>query len=70
MLLSKSRLSIGIMVIMLALASSVVAQDYRGKVQGTVTDQAGASIPGARPGSGSSGPRVCRLLHGRLQGHQ
>ena len=30
------------------LVSSVAAQDYRGKVQGSVTDEAGAAIPGAQ----------------------
>lgn len=34
--------------LLLLLVSSVAAQDYRGKVQGSVTDEAGASVPGAQ----------------------
>src|ERR1700674_518307 len=41
------RLSIAALAVLLVIASSVAAQDYRGKVQGVVTDEAGGSIPGA-----------------------
>ncbi|HKB67504.1 MAG TPA: hypothetical protein VKC61_16730 [Pyrinomonadaceae bacterium] len=37
------RSGIGVIALLLLLVSSVVAQDYRGKVQGSVTDEAGAS---------------------------
>jgi Carboxypeptidase regulatory-like domain/TonB dependent receptor len=37
-----------LVLITIALASAVFAQDYRGKVQGLVTDGSGAPIPGAK----------------------
>jgi hypothetical protein len=42
-----SRFCIAAMAVLLTIVSSVVAQDYRGKVQGLVTDEAGSGIPGA-----------------------
>lgn len=47
MLLSKCRWTISLIALLLAMASIVVAQDYRGKLQGTVTDEAHAAIAGA-----------------------
>jgi hypothetical protein len=41
------RFGIAAIVVLLVLVSSVSAQDYRGKVQGTVSDEAGAALPGA-----------------------
>lgn len=41
------RSGVAVIVFLLLLVSSAAAQDYRGKVQGTVTDEAGAAIPGA-----------------------
>jgi hypothetical protein len=43
----KYRFGVAVVAFLLLMVSSVAAQDYRGKVQGTVTDEAGASIPGA-----------------------
>jgi len=37
-----------VIALFLLLVSSVAAQDYRGKVQGSVTDEARASVPGAQ----------------------
>ena len=42
------RSGIAVIGVLLLLVSSVAAQDYRGKVQGSVTDEAGASVPGAQ----------------------
>jgi hypothetical protein len=47
MSLSKGRGIISSIVVLLAMAALTVAQDYRGKLQGTVTDEAHAAIPGA-----------------------
>lgn len=47
MISSSCRIGIVVFAALLALASGVAAQDYRGKVQGTVTDEAGAAVPGA-----------------------
>src|SRR5688572_26409967 len=47
MTFSKCRCGISLILTLLAMASLVVAQDYRGKVQGVVTDVNGAAIPGA-----------------------
>jgi hypothetical protein len=44
---SKCLLSISLIAMILALAAIAGAQDYRGKVQGTVADENGAAIPGA-----------------------
>ena len=41
------RFGIAVIAFLFLMVSSVAAQDYRGKVQGTVTDEAGAAIPGA-----------------------
>ena len=41
------RLCIAAMAVLLIIVSSVAAQDYRGKVQGLVTDEAGSGVPGA-----------------------
>jgi hypothetical protein len=41
------RFGIAVIAFLLLMVSSVAAQDYRGKVQGNVTDEAGAAIPGA-----------------------
>jgi hypothetical protein len=41
------RFGIAAIAFLFVLVSSVSAQDYRGKVQGTVADDAGAAIPGA-----------------------
>lgn len=42
------RFGIAAIALLLLIVSSVAAQDYRGKVQGSVTDEAGASVPGAQ----------------------
>jgi len=42
------RSGIAVIALLLLLVGSVAAQDYRGKVQGSVTDEAGASVPGAQ----------------------
>ena len=42
------RSGIAVFGLLLLLVSSVAGQDYRGKVQGSVTDEAGASVPGAQ----------------------
>src|SRR4030095_10439637 len=47
MVLSICRGIITSTVVLLAMAALTVAQDYRGKLQGTVTDEAHAAIPGA-----------------------
>jgi len=47
MVWSKCRRGISLIVVLLAMASLAVAQDYRGKLQGTVSDEAHAAIPGA-----------------------
>src|SRR5437764_14593718 len=44
---SKYRFSLAALVLVFLSASLVVAQDYRGKVQGAITDENGAAIPGA-----------------------
>jgi Carboxypeptidase regulatory-like domain/TonB dependent receptor len=41
------RFGVAVIAMLLLTVSSVVAQDYRGKIQGNVTDEAGAAIPGA-----------------------
>jgi hypothetical protein len=41
------RFGIAAIAFLFVLVSSVSAQDYRGKVQGTVSDEAGAALPGA-----------------------
>ena len=47
MISSKYALRFGVITLLLAMASLVAAQDYRGKVQGSVTDENGGAIPGA-----------------------
>lgn len=47
MVFSKCRWSLCCIALALAMASLVMAQDYRGKLQGVVSDQAHAAIPGA-----------------------
>jgi hypothetical protein len=47
MISSKCVLRLAIGTLFLAMASVVAAQDYRGKVQGSVTDENGGAIPGA-----------------------
>jgi len=42
------RSGIAVIGLLFLLVLSVAAQDYRGKVQGSVTDEAGASVPGAQ----------------------
>jgi len=42
------RFGISVIVLLFVMVSSVAAQDYRGKVQGSVTDESGAAIPGAQ----------------------
>jgi hypothetical protein len=44
---SNYRLGVAVIALLLLMLSSVAAQDYRGKVQGTISDEAGAAIPGA-----------------------
>jgi Carboxypeptidase regulatory-like domain/TonB dependent receptor len=41
------RFGIAVIALILLVASSVAAQDYRGKVQGSVTDENGGVVPGA-----------------------
>jgi hypothetical protein len=41
------RFCIAAIAVLLTIVSSVMAQDYRGKVQGLVTDEAGSGVPGA-----------------------
>jgi carboxypeptidase family protein len=41
------RFCIAAMAVLLIIVTSVAAQDYRGKVQGLVTDEAGSGVPGA-----------------------
>jgi len=41
------RFGIAVIALLFLMVSSVAAQDYRGKVQGSVTDEAGAAVPGA-----------------------
>jgi len=47
MISSKCWVRFGVTMLLLAMASVVAAQDYRGKVQGSVTDDNGGAIPGA-----------------------
>jgi hypothetical protein len=47
MISSKYGLRFAVITLLLAMASLVAAQDYRGKVQGSVTDENGGAIPGA-----------------------
>lgn len=47
MISSKYALRFGVITLLLAMASVAAAQDYRGKVQGSVTDENGGAIPGA-----------------------
>jgi hypothetical protein len=42
------RFGVAVIALLLLLVASVAAQDYRGKVQGTVTDEAGGAIAGAQ----------------------
>ena len=42
------RFGVSVIVLLFVMVSSVAAQDYRGKVQGSVTDESGAAIPGAQ----------------------
>jgi hypothetical protein len=42
------RFGVAAIALLLIIVSSVAGQDYRGKVQGSVTDEAGASVPGAQ----------------------
>lgn len=44
---SNYRFGIVVIAFLFLMVSSVAAQDYRGKVQGTITDEVGATIPGA-----------------------
>jgi hypothetical protein len=48
MTFSKFRFCLASLAVLLLTASFVVAQDYRGKVQGVVTDENGGAIPGAQ----------------------
>lgn len=48
MISSKCVVRLAVGTLFLALASMVAAQDYRGKVQGSVTDENGGAIPGAK----------------------
>src|SRR6266508_6127681 len=43
---SKCRRSLSLLALVFGIASFAAAQDYRGRVQGTITDQADAAIPG------------------------
>jgi hypothetical protein len=43
----KYRFSAAVVACLFLMVSAVAAQDYRGKVQGTITDEAGAAVPGA-----------------------
>ena len=45
---SGCRLGMLLLASMLAMATSIAAQDYRGKVQGSITDENGAAVPGAQ----------------------
>src|SRR5438552_3962964 len=45
---SGCRLGILLLASMLAMATSITGQDYRGKVQGSITDENGAAVPGAQ----------------------
>ena len=47
MISSKCGFRLAVVTLLFAMVSVVSAQDYRGKVQGTVTDESGGSIPGA-----------------------
>src|SRR5258708_39059447 len=47
MISSKCGLRLAVVTLFFVMASLVAAQDYRGKVQGSVTDENGAAIPGA-----------------------
>ncbi|MDQ2922229.1 MAG: carboxypeptidase-like regulatory domain-containing protein, partial [Acidobacteriota bacterium] len=47
MISSKCGLRFAVVILFFAMASVVAAQDYRGKVQGSVTDENGAAVPGA-----------------------
>jgi hypothetical protein len=47
MISSKCGLRFAVVTLFLVIVSVVAAQDYRGKVQGSVTDENGAAIPGA-----------------------
>ena len=47
MISSKCGLRLAVVTLLFAMASLVAAQDYRGKVQGSVTDENGGAIPGA-----------------------
>src|SRR2546425_959048 len=46
-MISSKRWSIILIAIVLTIAATAMAQDYRGKLQGTVADESGAAIPGA-----------------------
>ena len=45
---STARFCVAAFVLVLALAAQIVAQDYRGKVQGLIADDNGAAVPGAQ----------------------
>src|ERR1051325_1848937 len=47
MIFSKFALRIFTAALFLVVTAVVSAQDYRGKVQGTITDENGAAVPGA-----------------------
>src|SRR5258708_20249150 len=47
MISSKCGLRLAVVTLFFVMASLVAAQDYRGKVQGSVTDENGGAIPGA-----------------------
>src|SRR5437016_3894699 len=47
MITSKCGVRFGVVTLILAMASLVGAQDYRGKVQGSVTDENAGAVPGA-----------------------
>src|SRR5712691_6466430 len=44
---SNYRLLLLVLALMLVFAASAAGQDYRGKVQGSITDENGAAVPGA-----------------------
>jgi hypothetical protein len=47
MIRSSCRLGIGILAVLLMMSVSALAQDYRGKVHGSITDENGAALAGA-----------------------
>ena len=62
---STVRFCVAVLALVLGLAAPIVGQDYRGKVQGQITDDNGAAVPGAEVNlrNVNTGVEVTRLTN-------